>query len=99
MKSIYRRLAITTASAALFALVAIAPNVQADSNIEQVVIEAPFILAATEGMERRQDRREDHQDNRVEKRDDRQDCRQEEGAMGKDKRDCKQDARQDRQDD
>lgn len=98
-RSIYRRLAITTASTALFALVAIAPSVQADSNIEQAGIDAPFIMAATEGVERRKDRRGDRRDDRAERPHDRQDCRQEEGVVGKDKRDCKQSARQDRRND
>ena len=42
-----------------------------------------FILAQTNGMERRQDRRGT-----------RQDCRQENGAVGSDKRHCKQQGRQ-----
>ena len=44
-----------------------------------------FILAQTNGMTRRQDRR-----------DGRQDCRQQEGAIGMDKRNCKQGGRQQR---
>ncbi|HHA18249.1 MAG TPA: hypothetical protein ENK70_00895 [Methylophaga sp.] len=96
--SIYRHFAITTASSAIFALVAITSSVQADSNIGQEGIEAPFVLAATDGMDRRQDRREDHRENRGDRNDTRQDCRQEEG-VGKDKRDCKQDGRQDRRGD
>lgn len=61
-----------------------------------------IVLAQTQGMERRQDRRDDRQDNRndrqddrQDRRDDRQDCREQEG-VGKDKRDCKQQERQDR---
>jgi len=56
-------------------------------------VEDSFVVA-TNGQDRRGDRR----DNRDERGDDRRDCRQEEGA-GKDKRDCKQDERQDRRDD
>lgn len=59
----------------------------------------PLILAKTEGMGRRQDRREGRRDDRQDRRDDRQDCRGEEGVVGKDKRDCKQDERQERRDD
>lgn len=44
-----------------------------------------FIIAQTNGMNRRQDRR-----------DTRQDCRQQEGAVGADKRNCKQEGRQTR---
>jgi hypothetical protein len=44
-----------------------------------------FILAQTQGMNRRADRR-----------DTRQDCRQQEGAVGADKRNCKQGRRQQR---
>jgi hypothetical protein len=44
-----------------------------------------FTLAQTNGMMRRQDRR-----------DSRQDCRQQEGAVGADKRNCKQERRQTR---
>jgi hypothetical protein len=43
-----------------------------------------YILAQTNGQERRDERQ-----------DGRQDCRQDEGVAGKDKRDCKQDERQD----
>ena len=42
-----------------------------------------FIIAQTNGMDRRQDRR-----------DTREDCRQQEGAVGADKRNCKQERRQ-----
>jgi hypothetical protein len=42
-----------------------------------------FTIAQTNGMERRQDRR-----------DTRQDCRQQNGAIGADKRNCKQQGRQ-----
>ena len=60
---------------------------------------APLILAQTEGMDRRQDRRGDRQDDRGDRRDTRQDCRSEEGVVGKDKRDCKQEGREERHED
>ena len=47
--------------------------------------EGLFTLAQTQGMMRRQDRR-----------DSRQDCRGQEGAVGMDKRNCKQQRRQQR---
>ncbi len=78
-----RRLAVAAAVSALLGLGAIAPAIQATEGIGQPDSEAPLILAQTQGMERRQDRR-----------DNRQDCRQEEGLVGKDKRDCKQEGRQ-----
>jgi hypothetical protein len=53
----------------------------APSSAKSSGVEAPMMLAATEGMERRGERR-----------DDRQDCRGDEG-IGKDKRDCKQEER------
>lgn len=46
-------------------------------------IDGSFIIAQTDGMDRRQDRR-----------DTRQDCRQDNGLVGADKRDCKQQGRQ-----
>jgi hypothetical protein len=49
----------------------------------EVSTDGSFIIAQTNGMDRRQDRR-----------DTRQDCRQENGAIGADKRDCKQQGRQ-----
>ena len=62
----------------------------------------PLLVAQTQGMDNRQDRRDDRQDNRDDRqddrqdnRDDRQDCRQEEGVAGQDKRECKQEERQD----
>jgi hypothetical protein len=56
--------------------------VQAAPSTSQADAQMPLMLAATDGMERRQDRRAN-----------RQDCRQEEGLVGKDKRDCKQEGR------
>ena len=96
--SIYHRQAITTAVSALLGLGAIA-SVQAASDTVQSGLEAPLILAeGTVGMERRQERRGDHQENRGDRSDTRQDCRGEEG-VGKDKRDCKQEGRQERRED
>jgi hypothetical protein len=62
-------------------------------NMTQIIDahDGAYVLAQTNGQERRDDR----QDDRGERQDDRQDCRQEEGVAGKDKRDCKQDERQD----
>jgi hypothetical protein len=51
--------------------------------MDQASPERSFVIAQTNGMERRQDRR-----------DTRQDCRQENGAVGADKRNCKQQGRQ-----
>ena len=89
-----RRLAITTAAAALLGLGAVSSGVQAAPGIGQPDIEVHLILAATDGMERRDDNRDDRQEDRGDRNDNRQDCRQEEGA-GKDKRDCKQEGRSD----
>ena len=50
--------------------------------LNQASTDGSFIIAQTQGMERRQERR-----------DTRQDCRQKEGLVGKDKRDCKQEGR------
>ena len=49
----------------------------------KVMNDGSFVLAQTNGMEQRQDRR-----------DTRQDCRQDNGAVGQDKRNCKQQGRQ-----
>ena len=87
-----RRLAITVAVTALLGLGVVTSGAQAAPGIGQHGTEAPLILAATDGMERRDDNRDDRQEDRGDRDDNRQDCRQEEGA-GKDKRDCKQDGR------
>ena len=50
--------------------------------LNQASTDGSFIIAQTQGMERRGERR-----------DTRQDCRQKEGLVGKDKRDCKQEGR------
>ena len=98
-----RRLAITTAASALLGLGVITSEVQAAPvGAQSSSVEAPLILAATDGMKRRDDRqdnrgdrRDDRQDNRGDRRDNRQDCRDAEG-VGKDKRDCKQEDRKER---
>jgi hypothetical protein len=51
--------------------------------MDEASIESSFVIAQTDGMERRQDRR-----------DTRQDCRQDNGVVGQDKRNCKQQGRQ-----
>jgi hypothetical protein len=70
----------------IFSLVVGVP-ISANAETVKVIDEASsddlFILAQTQGMNRRADRR-----------DTRQDCRQEEGAIGADKRNCKQGRRQ-----
>jgi hypothetical protein len=88
----FRRLAIVVAATVPLGLGAISSGVQAESGIGQPDTEVPLILAATDGMERRDDNRDNRQEDRGDRNDNRQDCRQEEGA-GKDKRDCKQDGR------
>ena len=60
----------------------LAPAISAAAEATQIGPESAFMLVATQGMDRRQDRRAN-----------RQDCRQDEGLVGKDKRDCKQDGR------
>ena len=89
-----RRRLITAAAAALLGLGVIASGVQAVPGMGQPGTEGTLILAATDGMERRDDNRDDRQEDRGDRDDNRQDCRQEEGA-GKDKRDCKQEGRSD----
>ena len=82
----------TTRSAILiFSLVvgvSISQNAEAVTKFgksSEVSVASSFILAQTNGMNRRSDRRGD-----------RQDCRQDEGAVGQDKRACKQAGRQTR---
>jgi hypothetical protein len=96
--SAVRRLTITTAVSALLGLGLMTSGVQAaPSSAQSSGVEAPMMLAATEGMDRRGERRDDRQDDRGDRRDTRQDCRGEEG-VGKDKRDCKQEGRGERRD-
>jgi hypothetical protein len=53
--------------------------------VDETSIDGSFIIAQTNGMDRRQDRRGG-----------RQDCRQQAGVVGADKRNCKQEGRQQR---
>ena len=58
-------------------------NAETVKVMDQASTDGSFVLAQTNGMERRQDRR-----------DTRQDCRHQNGLVGADKRDCKQQGRQ-----
>jgi hypothetical protein len=80
-------LMIVRSSMLIFGMVAGISN-PANAETAKVMDEAAstdrsFILAQTNGMERRQNRR-----------DTRQDCRQDNGLVGPDKRNCKQQGRQ-----
>ena len=55
--------------------VSVSTSVETAMVRDQASIDSSFIIAQTNGQDRR---------------DTRQDCRQQEGAVGKDKRDCKQ---------
>jgi len=80
----YHGVRITTA-AAFLVLGTLAPGIGAAASTSGNSFETSGIMvAATQGMDRRQDRRAN-----------RQDCRQAEGLVGKDKRDCKKDGRSD----
>ena len=76
---------ISRSSIVAFCLVV---GVSVSTSVETVKVmdvassDGSFIIAQTQGMERRGERR-----------DTRQDCRQEGGLVGKDKRDCKQEGR------
>lgn len=87
-QSTLRRLIVPTAISFFLGLGAVVSSAQAALEVPQ-----PTLLAATGGMDRRQDNRDDRQDDREGRQDNRQDCRQEEGAAGSDKRDCKQEGR------
>ena len=65
--------------------VPISTNAEPVKVMDEASADGLFTLAQTNGMMRRQDRR-----------DARQDCRQQEGAVGMDKRNCKQERRQQR---
>ena len=81
--SMYHGVRITAAASAFLVLGTLSPGIGAAANTSQNSFETSGILVAgTQGMDRRQDRRAN-----------RQDCRQEEGLVGKDKRDCKQEGR------
>ena len=80
--------AFISGSIIIFSLVVGLPN---STNAEPVKVtdeastDGSFIIAHTNGMNRRQDRRGG-----------RQDCRQQAGVVGADKRNCKQEGRQQR---
>ncbi len=80
-----------TLKTALFSAVAAAMLVTLPmaAQADTVSADGSFVVALTNGMDRRDDRQDGRQDNRG----DRQDCRAVEGAVGADKRDCKQDSR------
>jgi hypothetical protein len=61
----------------------ISTNAETVKVMDEVSTDGSFIVAQTNGMERRQDRRAT-----------RQDCRQQNGLVGADKRNCKQQGRQ-----
>lgn len=85
-KLVSRSLMVIGSAMFVFGMVVGTP-ISAKGETANVMNEAPadasFIIAQTNGMERRQDRR-----------DTRQDCRQDNGAVGQDKRNCKQQGRQ-----
>ena len=77
---------IIRSSMIMFSMVvgmSISTNAQAVKVTDHASADGSFIVAQTNGMDRRQDRR-----------DTRQDCRQGNGAVGADKRNCKQQGRQ-----
>ena len=80
--------AFISGSIIIFSLIVGLPN---STNAEPVKVtdeastDGSFIIAQTNGMNRRQDRRGG-----------RQDCRQQAGVVGADKRNCKQEGRQQR---
>jgi hypothetical protein len=63
--------------------ISISTNAETVKAMDKASTDGSFIVAQTDGMDRRQDRR-----------DTRQDCRQENGVVGADKRNCKQQGRQ-----
>lgn len=89
---------VTASVIAAFALVngASALPVTTSGTPQSAGHDVGYILAQTQGTDRRTDRRGDRKDDRGDRKDDRQDCKKTEKVAGKDKRDCKQDGRQDR---
>ena len=65
--------------------ISIPTNAETVKVMDGTSADGSFTIAQTNGMERRQDRR-----------DTRQNCRQQNGAVGADKRNCKQEGRQQR---
>ena len=77
---------VSRSSIIMFSLIAgmsLATSAEAVEVMDKASTDGSFIIAQTNGMLRRQDRR-----------DTRQDCRQTQGVAGADKRDCKQQGRQ-----
>ena len=80
--------AIISGSIIIFTLVVgvpISTNAEPVKMMDEASTDGSFIIAQTNGMDRRQDRRGG-----------RQDCRQQAGVVGADKRNCKQEGRQQR---
>jgi hypothetical protein len=81
-----RSLMIIRSSVIIFGMVAgmsISTNAETVRMMDEASTDGSFIIAQTNGMERRGERR-----------DTRQDCRGQNGVVGADKRNCKQNARQ-----
>ena len=79
---------VSRSSIIMFSLIAgmaLATTAEAVEVMDKASTDGSFTIAQTNGMLRRQDRR-----------DTRQDCRQQEGLVGADKRGCKQQRRQTR---
>ena len=80
--------AFISGSIIIFSLVVgvpISTNAEPVKVMDEASTDGSFIIAQTNGMDRRQDRRGG-----------RQDCRQQAGVVGADKRNCKQEGRQQR---
>ena len=81
-----RSLRIIRSSMIIFSMVvgmSISTNAETVRMMDEASTDGSFIIAQTNGMERRGERR-----------DTRQDCRGQNGVVGADKRNCKQNARQ-----
>ena len=79
---------VSRSSIIMFSLIAgmsLATSAEAVEVMDKASTDGSFIIAQTNGMDRRQDRRGG-----------RQDCRQQAGVVGADKRNCKQEGRQQR---
>jgi hypothetical protein len=76
---------VTREGTAEFADGGVSLSTSAETVKDKASTDGSFSIAQTQGMNRREDRR-----------DTRQDCRQQEGAVGADKRNCKQQGRQTR---
>ena len=83
-----RSFMIIRSSMIIFGMVvgmSISTNAETVKVMDEAASDGSFIIAQTNGMDRRQDRRGG-----------RQDCRQQAGVVGADKRNCKQEGRQQR---